>query len=249
MAATLSTWSPSCWREHPARHQPEWPDPAALEAARNTLLSLPPLVFAGEARALKAALGEVAEGRAFLLQAGDCAESFHDVLRGRDPREAEDPAANGRRAHVRRHAADRQGRPDRGPVREGAQLAGRARRRSRAAVVPRSHGAQRGADARGARSRPGPDGSGIPPVRGDAQSPARVHEGRLRRSDPGAHVEPGVRRQLGTGAALRAARVRDRARASVHGRLRDRPLARRRNCTRWTCGRATKGCCSTTRKG
>ncbi len=77
MAATLSTWSPSGWRDHPAQHQPEWPDPAALEAARNTLLSLPPLVFAGEARALKAALGEVAEGRAFLLQAGDCAESFH----------------------------------------------------------------------------------------------------------------------------------------------------------------------------
>src|SRR6266545_4239364 len=77
MAATLSTWSPSGWHDYPAQHQPEWPDPAALDAARNTLLSLPPLVFAGEARALKAALGEVSEGRAFLLQAGDCAESFH----------------------------------------------------------------------------------------------------------------------------------------------------------------------------
>jgi 3-deoxy-7-phosphoheptulonate synthase len=78
MAAALSTWSPSSWQEYPARHQPDWPDPAEVEAARARLLSLPPLVFAGEARALKAALAEVAEGRAFLLQAGDCAESFHE---------------------------------------------------------------------------------------------------------------------------------------------------------------------------
>jgi 3-deoxy-7-phosphoheptulonate synthase len=78
MAAALSTWSPSSWREHPAQHQPDWPDPGEAEVARARLLSFPPLVFAGEARALKAALGEVAAGRAFLLQAGDCAESFHD---------------------------------------------------------------------------------------------------------------------------------------------------------------------------
>src|SRR5262249_21543804 len=55
-----------------------WPDEARLEAARVRLKSLPALVFAGEARALQAALGNVAEGRAFLLQAGDCAESFND---------------------------------------------------------------------------------------------------------------------------------------------------------------------------
>jgi 3-deoxy-7-phosphoheptulonate synthase len=59
-------------------HQPEWPDEARADAARARLKSMPPLVFAGEARQLSAALGEVAGGRAFLLQAGDCAESFHD---------------------------------------------------------------------------------------------------------------------------------------------------------------------------
>ena len=78
-AARESTWSPSSWRGLPVSQQPEWPDPAALEAARERLRSLPPLVFAGEARALLAALGEVCEGRAFLLQAGDCVESFRDV--------------------------------------------------------------------------------------------------------------------------------------------------------------------------
>ena len=74
-----SAWSPSSWRGFPARQQPEWPDPAALAAALERLHALPPLVFAGEARALQSALGEVCEGRAFLLQAGDCVESFRDV--------------------------------------------------------------------------------------------------------------------------------------------------------------------------
>src|SRR6188508_1024659 len=78
MAVTPATWTPSSWRGHPALHQPEWPDPAAAEASVERLRSLPPLVFAGEARELQAALGEVAAGRAFLLQAGDCAESFRD---------------------------------------------------------------------------------------------------------------------------------------------------------------------------
>ena len=65
-------------RAVPARHQPEWPDAARAEAALAQLKAMPPLVFAGEARDLQASLAEVAAGRAFLLQAGDCAESFHD---------------------------------------------------------------------------------------------------------------------------------------------------------------------------
>jgi 3-deoxy-7-phosphoheptulonate synthase len=79
MAVVGSTWSPSSWRTFPALHQPEWPDAAEAERALARLKELPPLVFAGEARNLQAALGEVAAGRAFLLQAGDCAESFHDI--------------------------------------------------------------------------------------------------------------------------------------------------------------------------
>ena len=78
MAATPETWSPSSWRSLAALHQPEWPDEQRAEAARARLKALPPLVFAGEARALQAALAQVAAGKAFLLQAGDCAESFND---------------------------------------------------------------------------------------------------------------------------------------------------------------------------
>src|SRR5687767_14559548 len=78
MAATPTTWSPSSWRARAALHQPEWPDQEAAREPVTKLGSLPPLVFAGEARELQAALGEVGAGRAFLLQAGDCAESFRD---------------------------------------------------------------------------------------------------------------------------------------------------------------------------
>src|SRR5262245_11214181 len=69
------------WRDREALHQPEWPDPARAEVIRRKLHALPPLVFAGEARQVRNALAEVAAGRAFLLQAGDCAEAFHDYER------------------------------------------------------------------------------------------------------------------------------------------------------------------------
>jgi 3-deoxy-7-phosphoheptulonate synthase len=71
-----SSWSPTSWLGMPAAQQPPWPDDAALERALKHLGSLPPLVFAGEARALTDKLGDVSAGKAFLLQAGDCAESF-----------------------------------------------------------------------------------------------------------------------------------------------------------------------------
>ncbi len=70
------SWSPGSWRDRPAAQQPEWPDPDALETALDRVRRMPPLVFAGEARRLRASLAEVAAGRAVLLQAGDCAESF-----------------------------------------------------------------------------------------------------------------------------------------------------------------------------
>jgi len=72
----LDLWTPTGWRDRPAAQQPDWPDPDALATALAELAAYPPLVFAGEARALTGALGLAAQGRAFLLQAGDCAESF-----------------------------------------------------------------------------------------------------------------------------------------------------------------------------
>lgn len=69
-------WAPDSWQTHEARHLPRYADATALERAQATLGTHPPLVFAGEARALQTELAEVAAGRAFLLQGGDCAESF-----------------------------------------------------------------------------------------------------------------------------------------------------------------------------
>jgi 3-deoxy-7-phosphoheptulonate synthase len=71
-----SNWTPDGWKAHEARHLPTYEDAGELGEVEATLAKFPPLVFAGEARALKADLAEVAEGRGFLLQGGDCAESF-----------------------------------------------------------------------------------------------------------------------------------------------------------------------------
>ncbi|MFV0645760.1 MAG: class II 3-deoxy-7-phosphoheptulonate synthase [Sphingomonadaceae bacterium] len=69
-------WTPESWKTKEARHLPVYQDLALLDQAEKTLSNFPPLVFAGEARDLKAELAEVAQGRGFLLQGGDCAESF-----------------------------------------------------------------------------------------------------------------------------------------------------------------------------
>jgi 3-deoxy-7-phosphoheptulonate synthase len=72
----MTDWSPQSWRQKPICQVPEYPDSERVAKAERELRRYPPLVFAGEARNLKRRLAEVAEGRAFLLQGGDCAESF-----------------------------------------------------------------------------------------------------------------------------------------------------------------------------
>src|ERR1700754_347372 len=72
-------WTPASWRSLPAKHVPDdYPDMAALADVETELRRMPPLVFAGEARRLKSLLGDVSRGDAFLLQGGDCAESFKE---------------------------------------------------------------------------------------------------------------------------------------------------------------------------
>ncbi len=72
------TWTPNSWRARPIRQMPAYPDMAQLEAVERKLSKYPPLVFAGEARRLKAALAGAAEGKGFVLLGGDCAEGFAD---------------------------------------------------------------------------------------------------------------------------------------------------------------------------
>jgi len=72
-------WTPQSWRAKPAKHIPsDYPDAGSVTRVEDELRRMPPLVFAGEARRLKSLLGNVADGKAFLLQGGDCAESFKE---------------------------------------------------------------------------------------------------------------------------------------------------------------------------
>lgn len=79
--AKLNHWNPQSWKNFPVLQQPEWPDKSEFEAVISKIKSLPALVFAGETRELKKLLSRVNENKAFVLQCGDCAESF-DSCRG-----------------------------------------------------------------------------------------------------------------------------------------------------------------------
>ena len=74
----MQSWNPNSWRELPILQQPQYPDQDVLKSVESQLKSAPPLVFAEETRSLFKQLEDVCEGRAFLLQGGDCAESFSD---------------------------------------------------------------------------------------------------------------------------------------------------------------------------
>ncbi len=226
MAVTSQTWSPDSWRERTALQQPEWPDAAVAAAALERLKANPPLVFAGEARELQESLARRARGPRLPGAGRRLRRVLQRAVGDPDPREAEDHAADVRRAHVRRDAAGGEGRPHRWAVHEAALGRVRARRRRRDPEFPGPHGERRRPDRRGAGPGSAEDGRGLQPVRRDAQPAARVHEGRLRRPDAGPHVEQGLRLELTGRAAVRAARVGDRARTCVHGRVRDRPSGR-----------------------
>jgi 3-deoxy-7-phosphoheptulonate synthase len=74
----MTQWTPSSWRNKPVKQQPAYPDQEKLQQTEHYLAKQPPLVFAGEARALRDDLAKVSRGEAFLLQGGDCAESFDE---------------------------------------------------------------------------------------------------------------------------------------------------------------------------
>ncbi len=72
----MKNWKVNSWRKYPVKHIPEYPDKKELDKVLDKIRTFPPLVFAGETRHLKQQLAEVVDGKAFLLQGGDCAESF-----------------------------------------------------------------------------------------------------------------------------------------------------------------------------
>ncbi len=207
----------------------------------SSLGSLPPLVFAGEARgADRRSSAAVADGKAFLLQAGDCAESF-DAFSADSIRDKLKVILQ--MAVVLTYSHRRpggEGRPHRRPVRQAPLGAHRDRRRRRAAVVPRPHRQRHRPHRRGPGPRPRAPGAGLPPVGVHAEPAAGLHQGRLRRPVPGPRVEPGVRGVEPGGPALRGARRRDRAGAAVHAACGIDTDSRARSCTRSTSTPATR---------
>ncbi len=179
--APLTAWEPASWRGLRAGHQPVWPDPEALEASLATLATAPPLIFAGEARDLQAALARVARGDAFLLQGGDCAETFAAFC----------PAAVRAKLKVLLQMAVVLTYGAQLPVVKVGRIAGQyAKPRSSATEtvdgvsLPSYLGdAVNGLDvhARGAGARPAAPRARVPPVRGDAEPAAVVHARRVRR--------------------------------------------------------------------
>src|SRR5690349_8223023 len=75
---SMDSWQPSSWRDRPALQLPAYPDPQSLAAAERRLAALPSLIFPGEISQLRQRLAAVGRGEAFLLQGGDCAESFDE---------------------------------------------------------------------------------------------------------------------------------------------------------------------------
>ncbi len=222
-------WTPTSWRDKPIQQVPSYPDSDQLKAVEAQLTGFPPLVFAGEARKLKKALGKVANGESFLLQGGDCAESFaeHSADNIRDFFRA--VPSDGRGADLRGLVARREGGPCRRAVRQAALRSERDHRGRRAAVLSRRHHQRHRVHARGPHPRSAPAARGLPPVGGDAEPAARLRDRRLRQPRERASLDarlrqgqPAVRPLPGSVRAHhRDARLHARHRARPGGASRD----------------------------
>ena len=186
-------WTPDSWRARPIEQSPAYKDLPALAEVERQLAGFPPLVFAGEARKLKTGVGPGRAGEAFLLQGGDCAESF-----------AEHSADNIRdffrvflqMAVVMTFAAA-------SPVVKVGRIAGqfakprsvrrRDDRRRVAAGLSRRHRQRHRLHARSARARSAPPARSLSPVGGDAEPFARFRDRRLRQSRECASLDARLR--------------------------------------------------------
>ena len=241
-------WTPDSWRTKPIAQAPVYADRAALAEAERQLAGYPPLVFAGEARKLKKALGKAAAGDSFLLQGGDCAESF-----------GEHSADNIRdffrvflqMAVVMTFAAA-------SPIVKVGRVAGQfAKPRSSdfetidgvtLAGLSRRHRQRHRVHRRGARARSAPATGSLSPVRGDAQPFARLRQWRLRQSRERPSLDAGLRQGQPPIRALRGARRPDHRDARLHARRSASTPRRIRNCGRRTSTPRTRRCCSATNR-
>ena len=241
-------WSKSAWRARPRIQMPDYPDAAALAAVEQKLASYPPLVFAGEARKLKAQLAEASEGRAFLLQGGDCAESF-----------AEFSADNIRdtfkvmlqMAVVLTFGA-------KVPVVKIGRMAGQFAK-PRSAPTETVGGVElpsyRGDiingfefTAGGAGAGSGADAADLPAVGGDAEPGPGVQPGRLCGHHPDPFLDAGLHRRAGRATSSTTSSPTGSPRRWSSSARRGSARRRRTRCTGWISTPRTRRCCWSTRR-
>ena len=210
-------WTKGDWRALPRVQMPDYGDAEGLAAAEAQLRRYPPLVFAGEARRLKAALGRAAAGEAFLLQGGDCAESFAEF--------SADSIRDTFKVMLQMAMVLTYG--AKVPVVKVGRMAGQfAKPRSAptevqggpgASVVPRRHRQRPRLHPGRARARPRADAARLHPGRGDAEPRARVLHGGLRRRASGPRLDARLHRPRG-GRALPGAGLAHLGHARLHAR-------------------------------
>ena len=243
---TVEKWSPESWRQIPIVQVPDYPDAKVLADVEAKLATFPPLVFAGEARELKKQLADVADGDGFLLQGGDCAESF---LEHRADNIRDFFRVFLQMAVVLTYAGGQ-------PVVKVGRIAGQFAK-PRSSPTEKKDGVElpsyRGDIINGPEFTPEariPDPQrqleGLPPVGGDAEPDPRLRDRRLCRSRARASVEPGLRRGQPAGPPLSrnwptASRRRWASCAPAASRA-----TTRRSCARPTSTPATRRCCSAT---
>ncbi len=239
-------WTPESWREKPIQQVPTYPDAAALTAVEAQLAGFPPLVFAGEARKLKRALGKVAAGRGVPAAGRRLRRELRRALRRQHPRLLPPVPADGRRADLRGRLARGEGRPRRRAVRQAALRADRDDRRRRAAELPRRHHQRHRVHARGAHARSAAPARGLPAVGRDAEPAARLRDRRLRQPRERASLDARLRE----GQPAVATAIRNSPTASPRRSTSCAPSGstrrRIRKCARPISTPRTRRCCSAT---
>ena len=216
-------WTPDSWRGKPIQQVPTYPDAAALKGVERQLAGFPPLVFAGEARKLKRALGEGRGRRGVPAPGRRLRRELRRAFGRQHPRLLPRLPADGRGAHLRRLVAGGEARPHRRTVREAALDADRDGRRHRAAELPRRHRQRHRVHGGRAHARSAPPDRGLPAIGRDAQPPARLRDRRLRQPRERPWLDARLREgQSALGTIPRARRPHHRD-ARLHARHRHRP--------------------------
>ena len=238
-------WQPESWRSRPAKQLPTYADEEALAEAERRLATFPPLVFAGEARELKEPLADVARRPGFLLQGGDCAESFEEFTRRQHPRHLPPDPADGGGADLRRRQAGGEGRPHGRPVRQAALGADRDASTASSCRPTAATSSTASSSTPAARTPdPRPADPGLLASRPRRSTCCAPSPGRLRRPRQRPPLDAGLRRRAARRASATGHGRPDQRGARLHARLRRRPRARPADHARPTSSPATRRCCS-----